>query len=486
MTWRGGVAVALASACMAGVAGATPVFYTEPPVADSTPLWSADGTKLAFFRYDRRLRESWTMYVMGAKGGAKRTPFALPGGAGFPILSPDWSKVVFNIDVDTLRIMNVDGSGFRDIAAEPRPGTIVWSPDSRSLAFATYNDRIVVLAVDGGGAKEIADGGESPAWSPDAERLAFLSNSKDIAVVNRDGTGRRTVVVGEPERSGPPGWSPDGGRLAFAGRDGLLKVVGLDGTLLRSFDGSFYIEAPNWSPDGEKILVHDGRGLSVFNLHGKPKRFNFQGGASWAPSSAQFTISSRGQCSAIGISIVSVESRVIRRLTLGCRILGSRRADSIYGTQWKDIIEGLSGDDELGGGDEKDTLYGGPGRDLLRGGDGSTDGADLLLGGPGNDDLYGGPAPTEDSVHDDVLLGGTGDDRLSGGPGRDALYGQAGDDVLFGGKGADLLRGGPGRDTIHAHDQERDTVDCGTGRHDVVFADRVDRVSRSCEIIRPR
>ena len=83
----------------------------------------------------------------------------------------------------------------------------------------------------------------------------------------------------------------------------------------------------------------------------------------------------------------------------------------------------------------------------------------------------------------DVLRGTPGRDVLRGLGGADRLYGFGGDDVLLGGRGRDRLFGGSGSDVLRAADGARDTITCGAGR-DRVYADRVDRIARDCELVR--
>jgi hypothetical protein len=83
----------------------------------------------------------------------------------------------------------------------------------------------------------------------------------------------------------------------------------------------------------------------------------------------------------------------------------------------------------------------------------------------------------------DVLRGTQGPDMLRGLGGADLLYGLGGNDVLSGGPGRDRLLAGSGRDVLHARDGARDTIACGAGR-DLVYADRLDRISRDCELVR--
>ena len=92
--------------------------------------------------------------------------------------------------------------------------------------------------------------------------------------------------------------------------------------------------------------------------------------------------------------------------------------------------------------------------------------ADLIEAGAGND----------------WVNGGAGNDQIYGGPGNDTLYGGPGNDLLIGGPGLDKIFGGPGNDTIRAADGVKDTIDCGTG-HDVVYADKHDKVAKNCEVV---
>jgi PKD repeat protein len=80
------------------------------------------------------------------------------------------------------------------------------------------------------------------------------------------------------------------------------------------------------------------------------------------------------------------------------------------------------------------------------------------------------------------LTGTSRADRLVGGAGSDVIRGGAGNDVIVGGAGRDTLSGGAGNDRIYAVDGAVDTISCGPGR-DVVFADRIDRVARDCEVV---
>ena len=72
---------------------------------------------------------------------------------------------------------------------------------------------------------------------------------------------------------------------------------------------------------------------------------------------------------------------------------------------------------------------------------------------------------------------------MSGGPGDDRARGGSGDDRVKGGTGKDTMSGQSGDDRLNAVDHARDeSVNCGSGR-DRARVDRVDPVSRNCEIV---
>ena len=83
------------------------------------------------------------------------------------------------------------------------------------------------------------------------------------------------------------------------------------------------------------------------------------------------------------------------------------------------------------------------------------------------------------------IAGTGGPDNLQGTSLRDILHGLGGDDRIAGRGGNDDLFGGPGDDSLLARDGRTDHLDCGPGR-DSVVADRIDRVSRSCERVSRR
>ncbi|CAA9488406.1 MAG: Alkaline phosphatase [uncultured Rubrobacteraceae bacterium] len=93
-----------------------------------------------------------------------------------------------------------------------------------------------------------------------------------------------------------------------------------------------------------------------------------------------------------------------------------------------------------------------------------------------------GPDEISGTKRADTIRGLGGNDRLSGGGGADEIYGNG---------GSDKINGNNGDDRIMAVDGRRDTIYCGSGTKDFVYADpdpngpnTLDVVYRGCETVK--
>ena len=195
-------------------AAAQPVTALRKNVAESSPAWSPDGSRVAFTRVGGRRPRDWTSSVVirDLATGAEQT---LAHVRVFPRLS--------------------------SLAAPS------WSPDGRLIAYtesrldrhADFRPEIRVVPAQGGSSRRLIADAQEAVWAPDGRRLAFSSV--------RDRHGRR---CGSDEC-----WFAGELYTSDASGHGLVRLTRTEGDEA----------APEWSPDGSRILFTSDRNLPSEN-----------------------------------------------------------------------------------------------------------------------------------------------------------------------------------------------------------------------------
>src|SRR5262245_59474799 len=165
------------------------------------------------------LERAWRaseIYLMDGQGNNPRRLTTNSNGDGFPVLSPDGRRVVFDsnrrradgdpLNVSDLFVMNADGSSQTWLL---RGSSATWSPDGRNVAFhasasgsgrpikndpgsATADSDIFVVGVDAltrqGERRNLTNNpgaiDDDPDWSPDGQRIVFTSHNTTDVFVN--------------------------------------------------------------------------------------------------------------------------------------------------------------------------------------------------------------------------------------------------------------------------------------------------------------
>lgn len=172
----------------------------------------------------------WSIFLV-KPDGTGRHELSTGGQSMSPVWSRDGTKLAYhgardgNLDVF---VSNADGSGEQRITDDPGDDwSPAWSPDGTRLLFTSNragNDDVWVTTATGGSAMQLthdpADD-EVPVWSPDGSRIAFVSDrSGDFEVwsMAADGTDLRNLTrsSGTDDGRWSASWSPDGSRIAFA------------------------------------------------------------------------------------------------------------------------------------------------------------------------------------------------------------------------------------------------------------------------------
>jgi Tol biopolymer transport system component len=146
---------------------------TDDPLPEFMPVWSPDGSRIAFVRESDSVRAAFTgIYTMSPDGSDVRRISSSDGGSDFwPSWSPDGTQIVFaairNEDWG-IWIVDADGSNEHMILGGTGAGYVdnpVWSPDGNLIAFVgnlavddySPDDALYVMRPDGSGVNPIAD-----------------------------------------------------------------------------------------------------------------------------------------------------------------------------------------------------------------------------------------------------------------------------------------------------------------------------------------
>ena len=212
--------------------------YSTPPSFSATAqlaMWSSDGSKIAFQKYDY---VAYGIYVMNGDGSGQH--FVAPGIE--PTFSPDGSRVAFTgSDVTRLFVANSDGTGsVQNLGASGNVSDPSWSPDGSRIAYTDVVSAIHI--VDSGNGTPIVTIPKPPGtnlilrtrWSTDGSKIAFMASSdnsqdsRDIWTVNSDGSGGYAQITADNVQDDYPGWTP-AGRL-FWNHNGTPIVADADGS----------------------------------------------------------------------------------------------------------------------------------------------------------------------------------------------------------------------------------------------------------------
>jgi len=99
---------------------------------------------------------------------------------------------------------------------------LVMSPDRSRVAFEVMGGNMFVMKVDGAGLVDLGRG-HRPQWAPDSERLVYMITtddgynyrSSDLYIIKIDGSEKTKLEFAEDKLEMNPSWSPDGKRIVF-------------------------------------------------------------------------------------------------------------------------------------------------------------------------------------------------------------------------------------------------------------------------------
>ena len=248
--------------------GSDPRRLTENIVMDHYPVWSPDGSRIAFARTAQGEGipegEPVGVVVAAADGSDQRT--ITDHWASSIAWSPDGEYLSFESGGAAYTI-GVDGSNLARLSDTVLEGP-VWSPDGSLVAFARSSERlsdIVISSPDGSDQRAIAGLRGILLWSSDGSDVRF-SQPYLIGIHQqpRDPAEQRirTNLVATSIS-----WSADGSEIRFVGAPESMESngdapvhagifsVGVDGTGMRIISEIEWPALVSWSSDGSRVAV---------------------------------------------------------------------------------------------------------------------------------------------------------------------------------------------------------------------------------------
>ena len=196
----------------------------DPAIDEGFPAFSPEGIEVV---YTSRRDGNNEIYIMDSSGASPQRLTNDPSDNFAPVWSPDGTQIAFLSDRDnatgiySIYLMKVNGSDVKRLTNDngndnDNDYTPAWSPDGKQIVFRSVQNGqsdIYIIGADGSGLVNLTNNPAedwSPSWSPDGKWIAFQSNRDgnwEIYRMKADGT-EPVNLTNNPADDQGPYWKP--------------------------------------------------------------------------------------------------------------------------------------------------------------------------------------------------------------------------------------------------------------------------------------
>lgn len=210
-----------------------------------------------------------SLWIVPAKGGKATRITDYFNDARQPVWSPDGSRLAYfsyrdgGYDLWTIKPDGGDMKKLTDGAYDDREPA--WSPDGKTMAFSSDrsgNYDIWTLDIASGAMKQISSNGREdrlPSWSADGARIAYagVEGAKTALYVTSLADGQESLLKQVEGKVDAPSFGP-GGALAYVVQDARGSHLEIDGKTVSGTENVFPFRV-SWGKNGSYYYVSDGR-----------------------------------------------------------------------------------------------------------------------------------------------------------------------------------------------------------------------------------
>jgi Tol biopolymer transport system component len=288
---RGKAAIGLSLAAAVAAMTLVAILAIDGPATRATSPAARNG--LIAFTGDKG--SGAQVYTIEPDGTGLRRLTHLKGNASTPDWSPDGARIAFWLEDKALYVMNSDGSDLHQVTAPG--GAAAFTPDGQHLVYECGgcpggHDGVFLMRDDGSDAPGLRlstnpftdEGDKNPEVSPDGQTVTFVRNKVDnklaaLYAVDIDGNDARRLTSYRLQVGIKHDWAPDGRQIVLTThadhsdhKSPNVATIGSDGSGLRILTHYTGVAraalAGSYSPDGRWIVYRtENSKREIFGLH---------------------------------------------------------------------------------------------------------------------------------------------------------------------------------------------------------------------------